>query len=185
MLPLLDAVGPVRFLSSLPSPSSQFLPFPYSPPPADKPLPSISTAFWASDNFGPGTWTAGSSLIALGWTAREAIPFAFVGGLFCSGKSSFPLHPTSSATNWTDTLVGAVVAYYNARMGSRTGCCFPVLIRTSFGPWAGLVPVFVRALIGLIWLTVLVSCISRVYVAFWTFLLNFPFSRRHSKPPTS
>jgi hypothetical protein len=24
-------------------------------------------------------------------------------------------------------------------MGSRTGCCFPVLIRTSFGPWAGLV----------------------------------------------
>ncbi|GAA5823400.1 hypothetical protein JCM11251_000622 [Rhodosporidiobolus azoricus] len=90
------------------------------------------TAFWSSDNFGPGTWTAGSSLIALGWTAREVIPFAFVGALFC-----------------------AVVAYFNAVAGSRTGCCFPVIIRSAFGPWAALVPVFVRALIGLIWLLVL------------------------------
>ncbi|GAA5860430.1 hypothetical protein JCM8547_000302 [Rhodosporidiobolus lusitaniae] len=88
--------------------------------------------FWSSDNFGPGTWSAGSSLVALGWTAREIIPFAFVGGLFCG-----------------------VVAYFNARAGARTGLCFPVLIRTSFGPWAALVPVFVRALIGLIWLVVL------------------------------
>jgi hypothetical protein len=49
-------------------------------------IPENSTAFWASDNFGPGTWTGGSSLVALGWTAREAIPFAFVGGLFCASS---------------------------------------------------------------------------------------------------
>ncbi|GAA6041995.1 hypothetical protein JCM8097_009136 [Rhodosporidiobolus ruineniae] len=111
---------------------------------------------------GPGTWTSGSSLIALGFTAREAIPFAFAGGFFCG-----------------------IVAYFNARAGARTGCCFPVLIRSSFGPWAGLVPVLTRALIGLIWLLVLTFqaadvvtlCIAAVAPSYNTAIKNvFPES---------
>ncbi|GAA6014816.1 hypothetical protein JCM10207_002191 [Rhodosporidiobolus poonsookiae] len=134
------------------------------PPPAYKRTWTMIDlcSFWSSDNFGPGTWTAGSSLIALGFTAREVIPFAFAGALMCS-----------------------IVAYYNAVAGSRTGCCFPVLARASFGPWAALVPVFVRALVGLIWLVVLTFqaadvtslCISAVFPSYNTAIKNaFPES---------
>ncbi|ORY92762.1 permease for cytosine/purines, uracil, thiamine, allantoin-domain-containing protein [Leucosporidium creatinivorum] len=105
---------------------------------------SLST-YWLSDQCGPGTWTAGATLITLGWTAKEAIPYAFIGAACCG-----------------------IMAYYNAMIGSKTHCCFPVIIRASFGPWAALVPVFVRALIWLIVLSFQAAdCVTLCIAAIW------------------
>lgn len=50
----------------------------------------------------------GSSLVALGLTARQAIPLSFVGF----------------------TFIGIVIAL-NGRIGSTTHCTFPVIVRLS------------------------------------------------------
>ncbi|KAM0746462.1 NCS1 nucleoside transporter family [Meredithblackwellia eburnea MCA 4105] len=84
--------------------------------------------YWLSDASGPNTWTVGSSLIALGWTGREAIPYTFIGNLLI-----------------------ASVSYTNSRIGIKTHCSFPIILRSSFGLWATFIPVMARALAGLIW----------------------------------
>ncbi|TNY18373.1 permease for cytosine/purines, uracil, thiamine, allantoin-domain-containing protein, partial [Rhodotorula diobovata] len=88
------------------------------------------TNYWLSDNFAPATWMLGSSLVALGLTARQAIPLAFVGF----------------------TCIGVVISL-TGRLGATCHCTFPA--RSSFGTLGAYAPILVRSILALLWLVIL------------------------------
>ncbi|KAI1343130.1 allantoin permease [Xylariaceae sp. FL0016] len=88
-------------------------------------------AFWWSYGFSTGVWTAGSSLVSLGMTSWQAIICIFVSHLL--GAIGMVLHSRSSAT------------YHFG---------FPIASRIPWGLRGGYFPVFVRVLVGTIWVGV-------------------------------
>ncbi|GAA5900393.1 hypothetical protein JCM8208_005349 [Rhodotorula glutinis] len=95
----------------------------------------------------------GSSLVALGLTARQAIPLSFVGF----------------------TFIGIVIAL-NGRIGSTTHCTFPVIARSSFGMFGAYAPILVRSILALLWLVILTYQGGGIVVvmlgAIWPSFLN-------------
>ncbi|KAH8668846.1 permease for cytosine/purines, uracil, thiamine, allantoin-domain-containing protein [Xylariales sp. PMI_506] len=85
-------------------------------------------AFWWSYGFSTGVWSAGSSLVALGMTWWQAILCVFVAHLL--GAIGMAMHSRSAAT------------YHIG---------FPVACRIPWGLNGGYFPVFVRVLVGTIW----------------------------------
>ncbi|GAA5926573.1 hypothetical protein JCM3775_001054 [Rhodotorula graminis] len=88
-------------------------------------------SYWTSDQFSPASWSLGASLIAMGMTAREAIPITFVGF----------------------TLCGIIIAV-NGKIGSLMHVSFPVLARASLGPWGSFPAIIVRCILSLLWLAI-------------------------------
>lgn len=80
--------------------------------------------------FSPLQWSLGASLIAMGLTAREAIPITFFGFFLC----------------------GIIIAI-NAQIGASTHCSFPVLIRASMGMWGSYPAILVRCILSLLWVS--------------------------------
>ncbi|GAA5920813.1 hypothetical protein JCM3775_003963 [Rhodotorula graminis] len=110
-------------------------------------------SYWISDQFAPATWMLGSSLVALGLTARQAIPLSFVGF----------------------TFIGCIIAL-NGRIGSTTHCTFPVIARSSFGMFGAYAPILVRSILALLWLVILTYQGGGIVVvmlgAIWPSFLN-------------
>ncbi|BGP36747.1 hypothetical protein JCM10449v2_000649 [Rhodotorula kratochvilovae] len=88
-------------------------------------------SYWTSDQFSPASWSLGASLIAMGLTAREAIPITFFGFFLC----------------------GIIIAV-NGRIGASTHCSFPVLVRASLGMWGSFPAILVRCILSLLWLAI-------------------------------
>ncbi|KAI0482709.1 permease for cytosine/purines, uracil, thiamine, allantoin-domain-containing protein [Xylariaceae sp. FL0804] len=88
-------------------------------------------AFWWSYGFSTGVWTAGSSLVSLGLTWWQAIICIFLSHFL--GAVGMVMHSRSSAT------------YHFG---------FPIASRIPWGLRGGYFPVFVRVLVGTIWVGV-------------------------------
>ncbi|KAI5481372.1 NCS1 allantoate transporter [Pseudohyphozyma bogoriensis] len=88
-------------------------------------------SYWISDQFATPTWNLGSTIIALGLTAREGIPLTFL--------AFFVIGLALTATG---------------RMGALSHCSFPVLVRASFGMWGGYFAILTRVILALLWLCI-------------------------------
>ncbi|KAF2083791.1 uracil permease [Saccharata proteae CBS 121410] len=86
-------------------------------------------AFWWSYGFSTGVWTAGSSLVSVGLTWWQAILCIFA----------------------SHTL-GAIGMVMHSRSASTYHFGFPVASRICWGMYGAYFPVFVRVLVGTIWI---------------------------------
>ncbi|PWN50112.1 hypothetical protein IE53DRAFT_110835 [Violaceomyces palustris] len=89
-------------------------------------------SMWVSDQYAPATWELGSSLAGLGLPARVAIPLSFFGFL----------------------IIG-VVMWLAGNIGATYHIPFPVINRSAWGIRGSYFPVFARAFLALMWLTIL------------------------------
>ncbi|GAA5994946.1 uncharacterized protein JCM10292_004445 [Rhodotorula paludigena] len=114
-----------------------------------------TVSYWCSDQFSPSSWSLGASLIAMGLTAREAIPITFFGFFLC----------------------GIIIAI-NAQIGASTHCSFPVLIRASMGMWGSYPAILVRCILSLLWLAIQTylagSMTAQLIGAIWPSYLRLP-----------
>ncbi|GAA6014119.1 hypothetical protein JCM10207_006102 [Rhodosporidiobolus poonsookiae] len=85
-------------------------------------------AFWVAHAAGAGSWTAGSSIIALGLSPIVAW--------------------VTLATS--HVLITALIVL-NGRMSARYHCGFPVFSRTAYGMWGSYMAVGMRAVVCIIW----------------------------------
>ncbi|WVQ81069.1 hypothetical protein IAT38_003191 [Cryptococcus sp. DSM 104549] len=86
---------------------------------------------WWSYGFSTGVWTIGSSMIASGLTAWQAIICVFIAH-----------------------FLGALAIVANSRFGATYHIGYPVFQRMSFGVYGSLFPVLLRCLTGLVWVGV-------------------------------
>jgi NCS1 family nucleobase:cation symporter-1 len=83
-------------------------------------------AYWCSDMLAPPLASTVSSVMALGFTARETIPIVFFGFLICS---------------FVITATGKMGATYNVP--------FPVIVRSIFGMYGSFPAICIRAFVAL------------------------------------
>ncbi|KAJ7574880.1 cytosine-purine permease [Mycena floridula] len=88
--------------------------------------------YWTSDQFAPGNWSLGSSLVLLGLTARQAIPITFFGFF----------------------IMGFVICL-QSRAGAVYHVPFPVLNRSVYGMYGSYFPIAARSMLSLMWLSIL------------------------------
>ncbi|RSH82185.1 hypothetical protein EHS25_006118 [Saitozyma podzolica] len=101
-------------------------------PPAERTWGWINYFFlWWSYGFSTGVWTIGSSMIASGLTAWQAIICVFIAH-----------------------LLGAIAIVVNSRFGATYHIGYPVFQRISFGVYGSLFPVLLRSGTGLVWVGV-------------------------------
>lgn len=82
-------------------------------------------SYWCSDMLAPPLASTVSSVMSLGFTARETIPIVFFGFLICS-----------------------VVITLNGRMGARYSIAFPVLMRGIFGMHGAALAIVIRSFVA-------------------------------------
>ena len=80
-------------------------------------------AYWCSDMLAPPLASTVSSVMALGFTARETIPIVFFGFLICS-----------------------VVITLTGKMGATYNVAFPVITRSIFGMYGSYPAICIRGL---------------------------------------
>src|ERR1700761_5577787 len=85
-------------------------------------FPQDYWAYWTSDMLAPPLASTVSSVMSLGFTARETIPIVFCGFALCSGAL---------------TLTG--------KMGARYNIPFPVLVRSIFGMYGSYPAIVLRS----------------------------------------
>ena len=85
-------------------------------------------AYWTSDMLAPPLASTVSSVMSLGFTARETIPIVFFGFAICS-----------------------CVITLTAKMGAQYSISFPVLVRSIFGMYGSYFAITVRAFVAAMW----------------------------------
>ncbi|PWN51376.1 hypothetical protein IE53DRAFT_386254 [Violaceomyces palustris] len=88
--------------------------------------------YWATDMFALPLWSTISTVVGLGFTAREAVPITFFGFLLCA-----------CVITWTSAL------------GSQYRISFPVAARSAFGMRGSILPILARCFVALMWLAIL------------------------------
>ncbi|KAF2453304.1 permease for cytosine/purines, uracil, thiamine, allantoin-domain-containing protein [Lineolata rhizophorae] len=112
-------------------------------------------AYWCSDMLAPPLASTVSSVMALGFTARETIPIVFFGFAICS-----------------------VVITLTGKMGATYAIPFPVIVRSVFGMYGSLPAICIRAFVALMWTAILTvqagAFLQRCLEAIWPSFINFP-----------
>ncbi|KAI9751007.1 MAG: hypothetical protein M4579_006217 [Chaenotheca gracillima] len=112
-------------------------------------------AYWVSDMLAPPLASTVSSVMSLGFTARETIPITFCGFLVIS---------------CIITLTGKIGATYNIP--------FPVLVRSSFGMYGSYVAIIIRSFVAAMWTAILCvqasAFLQCCIEAIWPSFKNFP-----------
>ncbi|KAG7291083.1 hypothetical protein NEMBOFW57_001093 [Staphylotrichum longicolle] len=112
-------------------------------------------AYWVSDMLAPPLASTVSSVMSLGFTARETIPIVFCGFLICS-----------------------VVVTLTGKMGATYSISYPVIVRSSFGMYGSLPAICIRAFVALMWTAILTvqagAFLQRMIEAIWPSFINFP-----------
>ena len=85
-------------------------------------------AYWTSDMLAPPLASTVSSVMSLGFTARETIPIVFFGFAICS-----------------------CVITLTAKMGAQYSISFPILVRSIFGMYGSYFAISVRAFVAAMW----------------------------------
>ncbi|KAL8243967.1 hypothetical protein R6Q59_010225 [Mikania micrantha] len=140
----------------------------WSNPDLDPVLPEMRTwsgldywAYWTSDMLAPPLASTVSSVMSLGFTARETVPIVFFGFLLCSAVL---------------TLTG--------RMGATYSVAFPVLVRSIFGMYGSYPVICLRAFVAAMWTAILCvqagdflgNCITAIWPSFEYFPNHLPES---------
>ncbi|KAH7077933.1 permease for cytosine/purines, uracil, thiamine, allantoin-domain-containing protein [Paraphoma chrysanthemicola] len=125
-------------------------------PPAQRTWGAIDYwAYWCSDMLAPPLAATVSSVMALGFTARETIPIVFFGFAICS-----------------------VVITLTGKMGATYSVPFPVIIRSIFGMYGSFPAICIRAFVALMWTAILTvqagNFLQRCIEAIWPSFINFP-----------
>ena len=96
-----------------------------------------------------------SSVMSLGFTARETIPITFFGFLICS-----------------------VVVTLTGKMGAKYSIPYPVIVRSVFGMYGSLPAICIRAFVALMWTAILTvqagAFLQRMIEAIWPSFIDFP-----------
>ncbi|KAH0841072.1 cytosine-purine permease [Fonsecaea pedrosoi] len=112
-------------------------------------------AYWTSDMLAPPLASTVSSVMSLGFTARETIPIVFCGFALCSGAL---------------TLTG--------KMGARYSIPFPVLVRSIFGMYGSYPVIVLRSFVAAMWTAILCvqagDFLNNCLTAIWPSFANFP-----------
>lgn len=112
-------------------------------------------AYWVSDMLAPPLASTVSSVMSLGFTARETIPIVFCGFLICS-----------------------VVVTLTGKMGATYSISYPVIVRSSFGMYGSLPAICIRAFVALMWTAILTvqagAFLQRMIEAIWPSFIDFP-----------
>ncbi|KAH8732311.1 permease for cytosine/purines, uracil, thiamine, allantoin-domain-containing protein [Phaeosphaeriaceae sp. PMI808] len=112
-------------------------------------------AYWCSDMLAPPLAATVSSVMALGFTARETIPIVFFGFAICS-----------------------VVITLTGKMGATYAVPFPVIIRSVFGMYGSFPAICIRAFVALMWTAILTvqagNFLQRCIEAIWPSFISFP-----------
>ncbi|KAF2731365.1 hypothetical protein EJ04DRAFT_554776 [Polyplosphaeria fusca] len=112
-------------------------------------------AYWCSDMLAPPLAATVSSVMALGFTARETIPIVFFGFAICS-----------------------VVITLTGKMGATYNVPFPVIVRSMFGMYGSFPAICIRAFVALMWTAILTvqagNFLQRCLEAIWPSFINFP-----------
>lgn len=82
-------------------------------------------AYWTSDMLAPPLASTVSTVMSLGFTARETIPIVFFGFAICS-----------------------VVITLTGKMGARYNVPFPVIVRSVFGMYGSYPAICLRAFVA-------------------------------------
>src|SRR5258708_2496486 len=90
------------------------------------------TAYWCSDMLAPPLTSTVSTVMSLGFTARETIPLVFFGFLICS-----------------------IVITFTGRMGATYAIPFPVIVRSVFGMYGSYLTIVLRAFVAAMWTAIL------------------------------
>ncbi|KAF2473516.1 uncharacterized protein BDR25DRAFT_333038 [Lindgomyces ingoldianus] len=125
-------------------------------PPAERTWGGIDYwAYWCSDMLAPPLAATVSSVMSLGFTARETIPIVFFGFLICS-----------------------VVITLTGKMGSTYHVPFPVIVRSVFGMYGSFPAICIRAFVALMWTAILTvqagNFLQRCLEAIWPSFISFP-----------
>jgi len=112
-------------------------------------------SYWCSDMLAPPLAATVSSVMSLGFTARETIPIVFFGFAICS-----------------------LVITATGKMGATYHVPYPVVIRSMFGMWGSYPMICLRAFVAAMWTAILCvqagdflrNCIE----AIWPSFKNFP-----------
>ncbi|GJN94131.1 hypothetical protein Rhopal_007205-T1 [Rhodotorula paludigena] len=88
-------------------------------------------AMWAAYGLSTGVWALGSSMIAAGLTAGQAVGVVFVAH-----------------------MLGSIVIVINSRGGATYHVGYSVYQRASFGMFGSFIPILIRSATGLIWIGV-------------------------------
>ncbi|KAF2107934.1 permease for cytosine/purines, uracil, thiamine, allantoin-domain-containing protein [Lophiotrema nucula] len=112
-------------------------------------------AYWCSDMLAPPLASTVSSVMSLGFTARETIPIVFFGFLICS-----------------------VVITLTGKMGATYNVPFPVIVRSIFGMYGSFPAICIRAFVALMWTAILTvqagNFLQRALEAIWPSFIHFP-----------
>ncbi|KAI4638929.1 hypothetical protein J4E93_009679 [Alternaria ventricosa] len=112
-------------------------------------------AYWCSDMLAPPLASTVSSVMALGFTARETIPIVFFGFAICS-----------------------VVITLTGKMGATYNVSFPVIIRSVFGMYGSFPAICIRAFVAMMWAAILTvqasNFLQRCLEAIWPSFITFP-----------
>lgn len=112
-------------------------------------------SYWTSDMLAPPLASVVSSVMSLGFTAREAIPIVFFGFMICS-----------------------VVVTLTGKMGATYAIPFPVIVRSIFGMYGSLPAICIRAFVALMWTAILTvqagAYLQRCLEAIWPSFIHFP-----------
>jgi NCS1 family nucleobase:cation symporter-1 len=112
-------------------------------------------AYWCSDMLAPPLASTVSSVMSLGFTARQTIPIVFFGFLICS---------------FAITATG--------KMGATYHVPFPVIIRSIFGMYGSFPMICIRSFVAMMWTAILTvqagAFLQRMIEAIWPSFINFP-----------
>jgi hypothetical protein len=113
--------------------------------------PSDYWAYWTSDLLAPPLASTVSSVMSLGFTARETIPIVFCGFALCS-----------------------IVITLTGKMGATYAVPFPVIVRSIFGMYGSYPAICLRAFVAAMWTAILCvqagdflgNCITAIWPSF-------------------
>jgi len=112
-------------------------------------------AYWCSDMLAPPLASTVSTVMSLGFTARETIPIVFFGFAICS-----------------------VVITLTGKMGATYNIPFPVLVRSIFGMYGSYVAICIRAFVAAMWTAILCvqagAFLQCCIEAIWPSFIDFP-----------
>lgn len=117
--------------------------------------PSDYWAYWCSDMLAPPLASTVSSVMSLGFTARQTIPIVFFGFCICS-----------------------VVITLTGRMGATYHIPYPVIVRSMFGMLGSYPAICIRAFVAAMWTAILCvqagAFLQNCIEAIWPSFRNFP-----------
>jgi NCS1 family nucleobase:cation symporter-1 len=105
-------------------------------------------AYWVSDMLAPPLASTVSTVMSLGFTARETIPIVFFGFAICS-----------------------VVITLTGKMGATYNVPFPVIVRSIFGMYGSYPAICLRGMLLILDVTSRINFIPAFVAAMWTAIL--------------